>query len=77
MSNFELLDTKVAARDLAPGDHVILEDRLWRIVKNYPVIGGAGRMLMLAFHTHVDPRGYKFHPVPQSDLRFEVFRTIE
>lgn len=76
MSNFEMLEDKVPARNLAPDDHVIINDQLWRIINNFPVLGGAGRMLMLAYHTHVEPRGYKFHHVEQNDLHFEVFRKI-
>lgn len=77
MNQFELLDEKVAAMNLAPDDYVILQDKLWHVINNFPVVGGGGRMLMLAFHTHVEPRGYKFHPVAQNDLRFEVFRQID
>ena len=76
MPNFELLENKVAARNLKRDDHVMLADQLWRVVSNFRVIGGAGQMLMLAYHTHVEPQGYKFHPVPQSDQRFEIFRQI-
>jgi hypothetical protein len=70
--NFELLQDKVKARDLSLGDHVMVQDKLWRVAGNFPVIGGAGRMLMLAYHTHVDPNGYKFHQVSQADERFDV-----
>lgn len=71
--NFELLQDKVKASDLSLGDHVMVNDQLWRVAGNFPVIGGGGRMLMLAYHTHVDPNGYKFHQVKMHDERFDVF----
>lgn len=76
MKNFTLLSDKVAPVDLAPGDYVMLNDMLWHIINNFPVVGGAGRMLMLAFHTHVSPQGYKFHPI-DNHVKFEVFRLID
>ena len=75
MPNFVLLEDKVKAHDLETGDHVMLNDMLWRVIDNFPVVGGGGRMLMLAFHNHVNPAGYKFHPVG-SEIRFEVFRKM-
>jgi hypothetical protein len=77
MINFELLSDKVKAQDLRPDDYVIVKDQLWHVINNFPVLGGAGRMLMLAYHTHVEPKGYNFHHVTQNDLRFEVFRKIQ
>lgn len=71
--NFELLQDKVKASDLSIGDHVMVKDQLWRVDGNFRVIGGGGRMLMLAYYSHIDPQGYKFHPVSPSDTRFDVF----
>lgn len=77
MRNYQLLDEKKKAKDLIEDDHVIITDQLWRVVNNFPVIGGGGRMLMLAYHTHIATAGFKFHPVTQSDERFDVLQKIE
>jgi hypothetical protein len=77
MPNFELLEHKIAASNLAAGDHIMLKDMLWRVVDNLPVIGGSGRMLVLAYHTHYAPKGFKFHQVEQHDQRFEILRKIQ
>lgn len=75
--NFELLQDKVKAQILAKDDHIMVGDQLWRVVENYPVLGGAGRMLMLAYHSHINPNGFKFHHVRQSDERFDVFQRTD
>lgn len=78
MPKFELLDEKVKPHSLKEGDHIMLDDMLYRVVNNFPVVGGGGRMLMLAYHTHLTPAGFKFHQLSSSDgPRFEVFRQID
>lgn len=79
MPNFELLEDKVQNKDLKDGDHIMIKDQLWRVIRNFPVLGGGydgNRMLMLAYHTHTEPRAYKFHPV-RDETRVEVFRQIQ
>lgn len=73
---FELLEDKVDWTHLRIKDHVMINDQLWRVIDNFPVIGGSGRMLMLAHHTHLEPKGFKFHQVDTNSGRTEVFRKI-
>ena len=77
---FELLEDKVQYQNLKADDHIMIDDMLWRVINNFRVIGGNGRMLMLSYHTHVDHRnGYRFHHIPghQGTARVEVFRAKE
>lgn len=77
MTQYELLDEKVQAPVLKEGDHIMINDMFYRVVNNFPVVGGGGRMLMLAFHTHLEPKGYKFHHADTLAPRFDVFRKID
>lgn len=77
MLKFELLENK-APKDLAPGDHIVIDDMLFRVQDNFRVAGGVNhRMLRLAFHTHdADTNGSKFHEI-RSESKIMVFRLLE
>lgn len=72
MNQFVLLDEKKRAKDLVHGDHIMVGDQLWRVIKAFRSQGNPNCMLQLAYHTHVDPQTFKFHPV-RDEERFEVF----
>jgi hypothetical protein len=72
-----MLENK-APRDLAPGDHIVINDMLFRVQDNFRVAGGVNhRMLRLAFHTHADDKnGSKFHEI-KTESKIMVFRLLE
>lgn len=73
---FELLPDKKQAQDLEPGDHIIVENQLWRVSRTARSMGNPSRMLQLAYHTHLAPKSWKFHPV-RDEEHFDVFVNID
>jgi hypothetical protein len=62
MPNYELIDRKSPV-NLVPGNHIIHQDRWWRVVENYNVLGyprQCRRMLMIVPDHLNEPNAFVF-----------------
>lgn len=62
MFSYEFLDDKSPV-NLVPGNHIIHQDKFWRVVENYSVLGYPAqcrRMLMIVPEAHLNPTGFVF-----------------
>ena len=60
MPTYELIDRKTPA-DIQPGDCIIDNDRFWRVVENYKILGypAGGKRLLIVTTPRGDNNGVK------------------
>ena len=76
MPKFELIESK-KPHELVTGDHIIMQDRFWRVEENYAVLGfPSNRMLMLMPHQIITPRGFRFLEIT-TESRIEAYKKTE
>lgn len=78
MPTFEHIEDK-KPHELIIGDHIIYQDRFWRVVGNYTVLGYpeyTRRMLMIVPELHLNPRGFKFLEIT-SESRIAAYNRTE
>lgn len=79
MPSFEFLDDKQPHK-LDEGDMIMHQDRFWRVVKNYSILGyptHTRRMLMILPHQFEPTKnGYKFLEIT-SESRIAAYRKTE
>ncbi len=78
MPSFEFIEEK-RPHELIKDDHLMHNDRFWRVVENYNVLGyppAARRMLMIVPEQMTSPRGYKFLEI-DTEHRIAAYRKTE
>ena len=74
MDKFQIGE-KLSPQKILPGMYIVLDNELWRVQHNFNVLG-RGRMFALSYHTHKDPKGYRFYH-HQDDLSIQTYQQID
>lgn len=78
MPNFEFIDDK-RPETLEAGEHIIHEDKFWRITANHSILGyptHTRRMLMIVPHQFAEGRACKFLEIVREG-RIAAYRKTE
>lgn len=79
MPKFELIENK-KPHHLVTSDHIMHQDRFWRVIENYSVLGYPAqcrRMLMIVPEQFTEPiRGFKFLEIT-TESRIDAYRKTE
>lgn len=78
MPKFEFIENK-KPHELVTDDHIMHEDRFWRVIENYSVLGyppQCRRMLMILPHQLTNTRGFKFLEIT-TESRIDAYRKTQ
>lgn len=79
MPKFELIEDK-RPHHLLTDDHIIYQDKFWRVIENYSILGypeHMRRMLLIVPELMKDPvRGFKFLEIT-TESRIAAYRRTE